>query len=174
MEQVAVMWNGFINHAYWSSHHTVTYYIYAPDTTNHKNHQSPLLILPTLMPPISLPLWRSFLLYNLDSISVSNSWTVEQKHWPILDRCSFATDEVPINEHSMTAWTLSYTYKGSRSFFSWSAYEKRHMTRDRHECESGCDDAMMEWCGALWKLGKLVLCYQWDRYEPDNGTAAVI
>jgi hypothetical protein len=117
MEQVAVMWDGFIHHAYWSSHHTVTYYIYAPDTTNHKNHQSPLLILPTLMPPISLPLWRSFLLYNLDSISVSNSWTVEQKHWPILDRCSFATDEVPINEHGMTAWILSYTYKGSRRFF---------------------------------------------------------
>ena len=80
MEQVAVMWDGFINHAYWSSHHTVTYYIYASDTTNHKNHQSPLLILPTPMLPISLPLWRSFLLYNIDPISVSNSWTMEQKH----------------------------------------------------------------------------------------------
>ena len=47
MEQVAVMWDGFIHHAYWTSHHTVTYYIYAPETTNHKNHQSPLPILPT-------------------------------------------------------------------------------------------------------------------------------
>ena len=152
MEQVAVMWDGFIHHTYWSSHHIVTCYIYAPDTTNHKNHQSPLLILPTLMPPISLPLWRSFLLYNLDSISVSISWTVEQKHWPIIDRFRLLLMRLPSMNMAWLPGFFRTCLKAAAVFFSWSAYEKRHVTRDRHECESRCDGAMMEWCGALWKL----------------------